>query len=59
MLARDWFGSYLHVKRASQLVAALSLHGFNFCVMESMEGQMLHFAVILVGNRIHRGVSNY
>lgn len=59
MPARDRFGSYLHVKRSSQLVAALSLHGLNFCVMESMESQMLHFAVILVGNRIRLSMSNY
>lgn len=36
------------MKGASQLVAALSLHGFYLCVMESMEGQMLHFTVVLV-----------
>lgn len=36
-LPQRHFGSYLYVKRTSQLVAALSLHGLNLCVMESVE----------------------
>lgn len=40
--------SDLNVKGAGQLVAALRLHGLHLCVVESVEGQVLDFAVILV-----------
>lgn len=43
-------GSHLHMERTSQLVAALRLHGFNLCVMESVKRQVLHLTVILVAN---------
>lgn len=37
-----------------QLVAALSLHGLHLGVVESVQGQMLHFAVILrVAGKTH------
>lgn len=35
------------MKGASQLIAALSLHGLHLCVVERMEGQVLHFTVVL------------
>ena len=47
-LANNGFGSYLNVERASQLVAALSLHGLYLSVVEGVEGKMLHFTVVLV-----------
>ena len=47
MLATNGFGSYLNVERASQLVAALSLHSLYLSVVEGVEGKMLHFTVVL------------
>lgn len=38
---------YLHMKWTRQLIAALSLHGLDFCVVESMEGEMLDLTVVL------------
>lgn len=57
-LPQRHFESYLYVKRTSQLIAALSLHGLNLCVMESVESQMLHFTVVLIVNRKYAGMNN-
>jgi len=48
VVVNSGLGSYLHVEGAGQLVAALCLHGFHLGVMEGVEGQVLHFTVVLV-----------
>lgn len=50
-LSQGQLGSHLHMEGTSQLVAALGLHGFNLCVMESVKRQVLHLTVILIPNR--------
>lgn len=37
----------LHVERSSQLITAFGAHRFVFGVVEGVQGQMLHFTVVL------------
>ena len=44
---------FLDVECSSQLVAALSSHGFILCVVEGMESQVLDLLVVLKMRREH------